>query len=347
MREISRFGVCEFVVLSQAGEAEARAAFATIAERLPRAVPIVVVGDLAPSATADALALALARSRGVLDARFLFCPGTGLFDANLADLLADAARDPPDVLGRVAVIGQTDRALAVLDRGAIDQAVAGEDMIADTLTRLGALARATALAGVFLPIARFALDAAAQAEMLRRLHRPALFLDRDGTINIDHGYVGTRSRFDWIVAARQAIRRATAAGWHVFIVTNQSGVARGFYDEDAVMRLHRWLAEEVRRDGGTIDDVRYCPQHPDGTIPAYRAASPWRKPAPGMILDLIRCWEPDAARSVMVGDQPTDVEAAAAAGVAGHLFPGGDLDAFVAPLLTCKKAKNGASFAEA
>jgi D,D-heptose 1,7-bisphosphate phosphatase len=342
MREISRFGIGEFVVLSHATESEARTAFAAIAERLPRAVPIVVVGGLAGLATADALA----RARGVLDARFLFCAGTGLFDANLADLLADAARDPPAVLGRIGVIGRTDHALAVLDRRLIDQAMPGEDVIADTLARLGTVSRATALPGEVLPIAEFAGDAAARAEMLRRLHRPALFLDRDGTINVDHGYVATRERFEWIVAAREAVRRATAAGWHVFIVTNQSGIARGFYDEDAVMRLHRWLGEEVRRVGGTIDDVRYCPQHPDGTVPAYRAVSPWRKPAPGMILDLIRCWEPDAARSLMVGDQQTDVEAAAAAGVAGYLFPGGDLDAFVAPLLTSKKAKHGASFAE-
>jgi D-glycero-D-manno-heptose 1,7-bisphosphate phosphatase len=163
--------------------------------------------------------------------------------------------------------------------------------------------------------------------------RSALFLDRDGTINVDHGYVGTRERFEWIPGAREAVRLATAAGWLVFIVTNQSGVARGYYDEAAVVALHDWVIEEIRRAGGTIDDVRYCPMHPEATIAQYRGVSDWRKPAPGMILDLIRAWQLDPANCVMVGDQPSDMEAAAAAGIAGHLFPGGDLAQFVAPLL--------------
>ncbi|HEY1496738.1 MAG TPA: HAD-IIIA family hydrolase, partial [Candidatus Solibacter sp.] len=172
-----------------------------------------------------------------------------------------------------------------------------------------------------------------QGEIPRVLHRKALFLDRDGVVNLDHGWVGTRDRFDWSPGAREAIRDATAAGWHVFVVTNQSGVARGHYDEAAVAALHAWMADEVRRAGGTIDDIRYCPFHEDAVVPAYRRASDWRKPAPGMLLDLIRAWELDPAQCVMIGDQPSDMAAAEAAGIAARRYPGGDLAAFVRPIL--------------
>jgi D-glycero-D-manno-heptose 1,7-bisphosphate phosphatase len=117
------------------------------------------------------------------------------------------------------------------------------------------------------------------------------------------------------------------------VVTNQSGVARGYFDETAVMELLRWIADEARRHGGTIDDARHCPFHPDAIVPAYRAASDWRKPAPGMLKDLVRAWELDPARCVLIGDQPTDIQAAAAAGIAGQLFPGGNLLSFIRPVL--------------
>ena len=152
-------------------------------------------------------------------------------------------------------------------------------------------------------------------------------------INHDHGYVGSRDRFDWIDGAREAIRHATESGWHVFIVTNQSGVARGHYDEAAVQDLLSWIGDEARLAGGTIDDTRYCPYHVDAAIDAYRRAHPWRKPAPGMLLDLIRAWELDPKRCVMIGDQDTDMRAAATAGVPGHLFTGGNLLEFVRPIL--------------
>ena len=176
-------------------------------------------------------------------------------------------------------------------------------------------------------------SALAQALSARQTSRPALFLDRDGVLNVDHGWVRTRERWEWMPGAKEAVCLATARGWHVFLVTNQSGIARGYYDEAAVHALHDWMLNEIMRAGGTVDDLRYCPYHPDAFVPEYRRHSDWRKPAPGMILSLLCAWEADPARSMLIGDQPTDMAAATAAGIAGHLFPGGDLLRFVTPLL--------------
>lgn len=161
----------------------------------------------------------------------------------------------------------------------------------------------------------------------------ALFLDRDGVINVDHGWVGTRDRFEWIVGAREAVAHATKSGWRVFIVTNQSGVARGFYTEDDVRSLLAWITEECRSYGGTIDDFRYCPYHPEAPMEAYRQAHGWRKPEPGMLLDLIGVWNLTPDHCVLVGDQGTDIQAAERAGMRGYLFPGRNLLDFVKPLL--------------
>lgn len=161
----------------------------------------------------------------------------------------------------------------------------------------------------------------------------ALFLDRDGVLNVDHGYVGSRDRFEWMDGALDAVRLATDLGWHVFIVTNQSGVARGLFPEEAVRYLLDWIADCARGAGGTIDDWRYCPYHPEATLELYRLAHPWRKPEPGMLLDLLQAWGLEPKRAVMVGDQPSDMRAATAAGVEGHLFTGGNLLEFLRPLL--------------
>lgn len=166
--------------------------------------------------------------------------------------------------------------------------------------------------------------------------RPAVFLDRDGVLNRDFGYVGDVGRFEWMPGAREAVRRINQSGYYAFIVTNQSGIARGLYSEAAYEAVRAHMEEGLREAGAHIDDTRHCPYHPEGTIEAYRRLSDWRKPEPGMLLDLMRQWPVDRAASFMVGDKDTDMAAARAAGIAGHLFTGGNLDAFIAPLLIWK-----------
>ena len=163
--------------------------------------------------------------------------------------------------------------------------------------------------------------------------RSAAFLDRDGVINHDDGYMGTRERIRWMANAAKAIRRLNEAGYLVFFFTNQSGVARGFFTEDELNSLHDWMRTELAAQGAVIDDIRYCPHHPDGTVEGYLEDHHWRKPSPGMIHDLMAHWSVRREGSFVVGDRESDIEAAKAAGLPGFLFPGGDLDAFVADII--------------
>ena len=163
--------------------------------------------------------------------------------------------------------------------------------------------------------------------------RRAIFFDRDGVINADHGYVGEIARFQLLPGAAAGVRAAHAAGALAFLVTNQSGVARGFYTEADVAALHRHMVEELARDDAHFDDIRYCPHLRDAPVAAYRLDCSCRKPKPGMILDLMAHWPVDRARSAMIGDKPTDMDAARAGGIRGILYEGGMLVDSVAAAL--------------
>jgi D-glycero-D-manno-heptose 1,7-bisphosphate phosphatase len=158
--------------------------------------------------------------------------------------------------------------------------------------------------------------------------RPALFLDRDGVLNVDRNYVFRKEDFEWIEGAPEAIKAFNDRGWWVFVVTNQSGIARGLYSEQQMHELHVWLAKELGAYGASIDRIYHCPFHEEGTIERYRRESFNRKPKPGMLLQAMTDFPVIKERSFLIGDKQADLEAAKAAGIRAFLFTGGNLASF-------------------
>jgi D-glycero-D-manno-heptose 1,7-bisphosphate phosphatase len=187
--------------------------------------------------------------------------------------------------------------------------------------------------GFFIDIGLPATYAQAERTLESHRRRPAAFLDRDGVLNKDIGHVGTIERFQWNEGAVEAIKRLNSAGMYVFVVTNQAGIAKGKYGVDDYWLLRDEIRAQLFDAGAQIDDERFCPFHPEGTVMEWRQASSWRKPEPGMLLDLLGTWPVDPEASFLIGDQASDLSAAAAAGIKGHLFSGGDVEQFIADLL--------------
>jgi D,D-heptose 1,7-bisphosphate phosphatase len=144
--------------------------------------------------------------------------------------------------------------------------------------------------------------------------RPGILLDRDGTIIIDHGYVGSIDRVEFIAGAAEAIARFNRASIPVAVVTNQAGVARGLYGIDDVARVHRYIAERLADEGAHVDLFAYCPYHPEGIVDAFTRTSEDRKPRPGMAKAAQTALNLDLAASWVVGDQHEDIGLAEAIG---------------------------------
>lgn len=164
--------------------------------------------------------------------------------------------------------------------------------------------------------------------------RKAVFFDRDGVLNVDKSYLGFIKDFEWMDGAKEALAYLTAEGYAIIVVTNQSGVARGYYTEDDVKTLHDWMCREAAAAGGTITAVYYCPYLEGALIKAYDKKSDWRKPEPGMVLAAARDYDIDLSQSFMIGDMTRDVECGRRAGMDGYLFTGGRLDDFVRTIVT-------------
>jgi D-glycero-D-manno-heptose 1,7-bisphosphate phosphatase len=144
--------------------------------------------------------------------------------------------------------------------------------------------------------------------------QPALFLDRDGVVNVDRGYCHRIEEFEWVPGIFDTVRAARELGLAVVVATNQAGIARGLFTERDFARLTKWMLARFAAAKAPLDAVYHCPYHPDGN-PPYNVVSPLRKPAPGMLLLAARELRLDLAASAMVGDQESDIEAGKGAGV--------------------------------
>jgi D-glycero-D-manno-heptose 1,7-bisphosphate phosphatase len=143
----------------------------------------------------------------------------------------------------------------------------------------------------------------------------ALFLDRDGVINVDHGYVCTPERTEFVGGIFELCHVARQTDHFLVVITNQAGIARGYYSEQQFLEYTDWMRGVFQQHGTPLDAVYYCPHHPTGGVGEYRRECDCRKPAPGMILSAQRDLSLDLGRSTLVGDKDSDVEAGVAAGV--------------------------------
>ena len=151
----------------------------------------------------------------------------------------------------------------------------------------------------------------------------ALFLDRDGVINVDRGYVHRSSEFEFIPGIFELARFWTnELNRPLVVVSNQSGIGRGFFDERAYAELTRWMCGRFEEEGTAIARVYHCPYHPVDGIGEYRRDHPWRKPGPGMILQAASDLGLDLGRSAILGDKLSDIEAGAAAGIGLRILVG-------------------------
>lgn len=147
------------------------------------------------------------------------------------------------------------------------------------------------------------------------MKKPALFLDRDGVINVDYGYVYQIEKFHFIPGIFNLVKKANLNGFLVIIITNQAGIGRGYYSEQEYKHLMDWVQSQFASRGAKIDGIYHCPFHPVHGVGDYLRDSNMRKPKPGMLLAAAADHGIDLPKSIMVGDKLSDLEAAYAAGV--------------------------------
>lgn len=162
---------------------------------------------------------------------------------------------------------------------------------------------------------------------------PALFLDRDGVVNVDHGYVSTPSDTEWVDGIFDLCRGAQQLGYRLLVVTNQAGIARGYYSEAQFLDYTSWVHRVFRQHGIRLTATIYCPHHPEAGLGPLRVECPCRKPAPGMLIEAQRRFGSDLAASALVGDKGSDIAAGRAAGLRRLYKVVGAAEASSAPVL--------------
>lgn len=154
------------------------------------------------------------------------------------------------------------------------------------------------------------------------MSKPAIFFDRDGVLNVDVGYLYKIEDFQWIDGAIQAIKYFNDKGYYVFVITNQSGVARGYYKEEDIRKLHQWMNKELAKYGAHIDEFFYCPHHIKGIVPEYSFDCECRKPKIGMIKQALEKYDINIEKSLLIGDKDSDIECAKNIGINSIKFNG-------------------------
>ena len=161
--------------------------------------------------------------------------------------------------------------------------------------------------------------------MITTTKNKAVFFDRDGTLNVDIAYLHRPEDFVWIEGAKEAIKYVNDKGYLAILVTNQSGVARGYYPEEDIKEVYDWMNNELAKIGAHLDALFYCPHHPKGQIPAYTKICSCRKPDTGMVDEACLRFNIDRSKSYLVGDSGRDLECAQKAGVQGIKYVSGSL----------------------
>lgn len=353
-----RFGILQILLLVGPYERQFRD---LLGDGSGLGVELEFVAEPEPAGTAGALRYA----EEDLEDEFLLLNGDTLFETNLLRLAPDSSRSWLGVVavrevedtarfGRVELDGRHVSRFAEKSTTGSGQINAGIYLLrreilglfgrppisleTEILPRLARESRllASVCHGNFIDIGVPDELLRADALVPKWVRKPAAFLDRDGVLNVDVGYLHHRDRFEWIRGAQQAIERLNNLGYYVIVVTNQAGVARGYYDEQAVRDLHMWINDQLADHHAHIDAYYYCPHHPTEGQGDYLCACVCRKPAPGLLRQAMQEWPIDVSRSFLIGDKDTDVSASEAAGIPGYLFPGGDLSEFVNQVLALR-----------
>ncbi len=364
LQEISRFGFEEIVLLAgtMAGQLVSR----YHGQRAGTAV-LRVETEPACAGTAGAVRHAL----GVLDPVFLLCNGDSWIDADLTllqqswDLARSSLSPRPSIHVLLAHAGDRSRygtvelaglritgfrekttegapglinaGVYIVDRDGLATIPPGQPFSLEA-DMLPARVREGRVTGHAAPASAYFIDIGvpqdyhrARAELPARRLRPAVIFDRDGTLNEDLGHTHRVEDLRWIDGAIDAVRAVNRSGRWALIATNQSGLARGLYEEKHLLQFHREMQRQLYRHGAHIDGLLWCPHHPGGSVVPLACACECRKPAPGLLNRFLREWPIESTTTIVIGDKASDTEAARAAGLRGVLYRGGRLHDYLGP----------------